>query len=175
MPNELDDLREHLDRYRAVTLQHFDLLSDQDLSWRPRPDAFSCAQQLLHILQNEDFYVRGLSINEWDIERLRFPRPLPSKAALRRMFDEVRQTTHSYLDTLTADSLNEMRRPGHAPIDATVRTWLWFVLEHEIHHKAQLAEYLRALGHVPPYFGMPLPLGTRPDIAARENLGGVGQ
>ena len=30
-----------------------------------------------------------------------------------------------------------------------------------------------ALGHVPPYFGIPLPLGTRPDIPARLDLGGV--
>ena len=173
MPNELDDLREHLDRYRAVTLQHFDLLSEGELSWRPRPDAFSCGQQLLHILQNEDFYVRGLSTNEWDVDRHRFPQPLPSKATLRRMFDDVRGATHAYLGSLTVEGLNQIRRPGHAPIDATVRTWLWFVLEHEIHHKAQLAEYLRTMGHVPPYFGMPLPPGTRPDIAARESLGGV--
>jgi len=173
MLNELDDLKEHLERYRAVTLQHFDLLSEDDFAWRPRPNAFSCGQQLLHILHNEDFYVTGLSTNQWNLERLRFPRPMPSKATLRTMFDEVRANTRRYLDTLTPESLSEIRRPGHAPIDATIRTWLWFVVEHEIHHKAQLAEYLRAMGYVPPYFGMPLPLGTRPDIDARESLGGI--
>ena len=173
MPNELDDLKEHLDRYRAVTLQHFDILSDQELAWRPRSDAFSCGQQLLHIIQGEDFYVRGLSTNEWDLERLRFPRPFPLKSALRELFVKVRRATHVYLDSLNVEALNEVRRPGHAPIDATIRTWLWFVLEHEIHHKAQLAEYLRAMGHLPPYFGMPLPLGSRPDITARETLGGI--
>jgi uncharacterized damage-inducible protein DinB len=173
MPNELEDLREHLERYRAVTLQHFDILSEQELSWRPRPDAFSSGQHLLHILHNEDFYIRGLAANDWDLERLRFPQPFPSKGVLRWMFDDVRRATRIYLDSLSLAALSEVRRPGHAPIDATVRTWLWFILEHEIHHKAQLAEYLRAMGHVPPYFGIALPLGTRPDIAAREALGGI--
>src|SRR2546425_12783504 len=38
-----------------------------------------------------------------------------------------------------------------------LRWWLWFVLEHEIHHKAQLALYLREMGKVPPFFALPLP------------------
>ena len=31
---ELDDLREHRERYRAVTLQHFEILSDDEMAWR---------------------------------------------------------------------------------------------------------------------------------------------
>ena len=173
MASEIDDLREHLERYRAVTLQHFEILSEDELSWRPRAEAFSCAQQLLHIIQNEDFYIHGLAANDWNLEWLRFPKPMPSQAALREQFGDVRRTTLAYLESLTDGALKELRRPGHAPIDASLRSWLWFLVEHEIHHKAQLAEYLRALGHLPPYFGIPLPLGTRPDIAARADLGGV--
>jgi uncharacterized damage-inducible protein DinB len=173
MTPEIDDLREHLERYRAVTLQYFEILSEEELCWRPRDDAFTCGQHLLHIVQGEDFYIRGLAENVWDLERLRFPKPMPEKTALRDHFDEVRRRTIAYLNSLTDGMLGESRRPGHAPIDATLRSWLWFLVEHEIHHKAQLAEYVRALGHLPPYFGIPLPLGERPDIAARQNLGGV--
>jgi uncharacterized damage-inducible protein DinB len=173
MAREVDDIREHYERYRAVTLQYFDILSDDELSWRPREGAFTCAQHLLHIVQSEDFYVRGLAANDWDLQRLRFPKPMPSKEALRAQFDAVRGATRVYLESLQDDALGALRRPGHATIDATLRSWLWFLVEHEIHHKAQLAEYLRALGHLPPYFGIPLPLGTRPDISARADLGGV--
>ena len=173
MAAEVDDLHEHLERYRAVTLQHFDILSEDELLWRPRPDAFTCGQQLLHIAQNEDFYISGLAADDWNLERLRFPKPMPSKAVLRAAFENVRRATRQFLASVHDDHLNTLRRPGHAAIDATLRSWLWFLVEHEIHHKAQLAEYLRALGHLPPYFGIPLPLGTRPDIAARTDLGGV--
>src|SRR5262249_32813903 len=46
MASEIDVLREHYDRYRAVTLEHLQRLSDEQLLWRPRPDAFNCAQHL---------------------------------------------------------------------------------------------------------------------------------
>ena len=44
------------------------------------------------------------------------------------------------------------------------------VLEHEIHHKAQLAVYVRMMGLVAPFYAMPMPPGARPDIAAREQI-----
>ncbi len=37
MRTELEDLREHLERYRAVTLQVLDLVTDEQLAWRPGP------------------------------------------------------------------------------------------------------------------------------------------
>ena len=174
--NELDDLREHLERYRAVTLQYFDILSEAAMTWRPRPDAFSCAQQLLHIIQSEDYFIGGLFGDDWNLDRLRFPKPMPSKAALQQQFGDVRRTTLSYFSTLTESALNTIKRHGHAPVDASVRSWLWFILEHEIHHKAQLTEYARTLGHTPPYFAMVLPIGERPDITAlRHPAKGVHQ
>jgi uncharacterized damage-inducible protein DinB len=174
MASELDDLQEHLDRYRAVTLQHLEMLSDEDLSWRPRPDAFSIGQQLVHILQSEDFFIRGLADEDWDMNRLRFPKVLPSCATLKADFAAVRERTKQYLATLDAAQFDTMVCPPHAgEYGGTLRSWLWFVLEHEIHHKAQLCEYFRGLGRIPPYFAIPLPAGVRPDIAARAELGGV--
>jgi uncharacterized damage-inducible protein DinB len=174
MPSEVDDLQEHLERYRAVTLQHLDMLSDAELSWRPRPDAFSAGQQFIHIIQSEDFYVQGLFEGDWSWERARFPGVLPSRDGLKGQFVTVRKRTLERLATMTDADLGVIVHPPHAPgIEASLRSWLWFVLEHEIHHKAQLAEYLRAMGHVPPYFALPLPGGARPDIAARTALGGV--
>jgi uncharacterized damage-inducible protein DinB len=170
---ELDDLREHMDRYRAVTLQHFEILSAQDMAWRPRPDAFSCAQQLLHIIQTEDYFISGLFRDDWSLDRLTFPKPMPAKHALHQQFLDVRRRTASLLSTLNESTLSELRRHGHAAVESSIRAWLWFIVEHEIHHKAQLAEYLRTLGYTPPYFAMVFPLGDRPDITARSNLGGV--
>src|SRR6266850_2175395 len=88
MGSERDDLLEHLERYRAVTLQHLDLFADAELGWRPRPDAFSVGQQFVHILHNEDFYIRGLFENDWNMARLRFPPVLPAGAALKEQFAE---------------------------------------------------------------------------------------
>jgi uncharacterized damage-inducible protein DinB len=170
---ELDDLREHLDRYRAVTLLYFDLLTEDELHWRARPDAFTCGQQLLHIIQTEDCFTRGLFGGDWQLDRLRFPKPQPSKADLLQRFVDVRAQTLRYLSGLQATDLDVVTRHGFSTVDATLRSWLWFILEHEIHHKAQLSEYLRMMGKVPPYFAMTLPDGLRPDLQARADLGGV--
>ncbi|HZS08034.1 MAG TPA: DinB family protein [Blastocatellia bacterium] len=172
MRNEVADITEHLERYRAVTLQHFDILSDDELSWRPRPDAYSCGQHLVHIRQCEDFYARGLFEDDWNLDRLRLPNQSPPGSELREQFITVRAATLHHLSRLTDDGLNTPVRPPHASIEASLRSWLWFILEHEIHHKAQLSEYLRQMGHVPPFFAIALPLGERPDIQARAELGG---
>ncbi|MFC1662500.1 DinB family protein, partial [Gemmatimonadota bacterium] len=69
--------------------------------------------------------------------------------------------------------LAALRSTPNASAEYPLRWWLWSVLEHEIHHKAQLAIYLRQMGKVAPYFADPLPLGERPDIQLRDELGGV--
>lgn len=174
MSTEIADLTEHLERYRGVTLQHLAMLSEQELSWRPRPEAFSCAQHLLHIVQTEDFYARGLFGGDWDMERLRLPAPMPDRAALEAWFRTVRAATRAHLAALDDDGLERRVSLPHArDYEASVRSWLWSVLEHEIHHKAIVAEYLRQMGRVPPYYAIVLPEGTRPDIQARDALGGV--
>lgn len=58
--SELEDIREHFERYRGVTLQTLDLVPDEKLSWRPGEGLRSFAGQFLHIAQTEDYYVRGL-------------------------------------------------------------------------------------------------------------------
>jgi uncharacterized damage-inducible protein DinB len=60
-----------------------------------------------------------------------------------------------------------------APLEWSFRSWLWHVLEHEIHHPAQLAEYMRQLGVLSPFFAFVLSRGQRPDIEIRASLGGV--
>lgn len=172
MASEVDDLRGHYDRYRAVTLEHLQRLSDEQLLWRPRPDAFNCAQHFVHLAQTEDFYMRGLFGQDWSPERLRLPKPLPNKADLQRQFETARKLTLNAFSTLTQEQLNAVVQFG-APLEWSLRSWLWHVLEHEIHHKAQLAEYMRQMGVVPPFFAFVLPGGQRPDIEIRASLGGV--
>ncbi len=170
---ELEVLLENWDRFRSVTLQFLDVLKDDDLNWRPEPDAFSCGQQLLHIAQTEAYCFRGLFGGEWDKGVLKFPGAIPSVGELRRYFAEVRGTTSQRLESLTDADLATLHSGPNASAHYPLRWWLWFVLEHEIHHKAQLAVYLRQMGKVAPFFANPLPLGERPDIQKREELGGV--
>lgn len=168
---ELADLREHLQRYRATTLQVFELVDEADLAWRPGPDQYSLGQQLLHIGQAEDRFVHGLFEGDWDLERARFPATLPPPAEIEGYLRRVRRRLMEELDALDPADLGAPVPVPEAP-ELTLRSWLWFILEHELHHRGQVWAYLRGMGRTPPFYAMVLPLGERPDIQAREELGG---
>jgi len=170
---ELEVFTEHWERYRSVTLQFFDMLSEEELRWRPDPTAHTCAQQLLHIAQNEDYFFRGIFGGDWNLELLRFPKEMPAKDELRRYLIEVRGRATDCLQALSPLDLDKPTPAPKGPTAFPLRWWLWLVLEHEVHHKAQLSVYMRLLNKVPPYFASPLPPGDRPDIRIRAEMGGV--
>lgn len=170
--SELTDLKEHIERYRAVTLQVLEVVAEEDLHWRPSRNQYSLGQQLLHIVQTEDLYAHGLFEGEWDFDRARFPETLPGSAELKAFFEEVRAFTLARLQMVADDALGEFVEVPGSPVKSTLRSCLWFVLEHELHHKGQIWLYLRELGYTAPFYAMPLPVGERPDVQARQELGG---
>lgn len=172
MRSELADLREHLERYRAVTLQVLELITDQQLSWRPGPDYYSLGQQLLHIAQAEDLHAHGLFENDWSLERSRLPKEVISRDHLREYFARVRAYTMDRLSEVDEQQLGAVLPVPNVPIEWSLRTGLWFILEHELHHKGQIWLYLRQMGITPPFYAFPLPAGVRPDVQARQELGG---
>lgn len=172
MPGEIEDLIEHLGRFRAVTIRMLEMTSDEELSWRPTPDQYSLGQQLLHIAQAEDMYAHGLFAGDWNYDRVRFPAELPGQLEMLQLFAEVRTRTLAHLDGVRPLQLDRVVEIPGSPLRHTLRSWLWFLVEHEMHHKAQAAVYLRLLGRIPPFYAMPLDPGERPDIQARQDLGG---
>ncbi len=68
--------------------------------------------------------------------------------------------------------LNEPVLHGKGQPIQTPRWWLWLVVDHGVHHKAQISVYLRQMGKTPPYFAAALENGVRPDVEMREKLGG---
>ncbi len=169
---ELEVIHEHWERFRQITLQFLDLLGEEDLSWRPERDAFTCGQQLLHIALTEDYYFRGVFGGEWwDKARLRLPKKTPAADELRGYFTEVRERSRVHLASLTPADLDRATPFPNGPADLPLRWWLWFILEHEVHHKAQLAVYFRQMGKLAPFFAFPLASGERPDIRIRAELG----
>ena len=172
MTSEVDDLIEHLQRYRGVTLRTLEMVSDDDLTWRPNSDQYSLGQHLLHIAQAEDLYSCGLFNGEWNYDRVRFPDALPPKAEILAFFQEVRDRTLIHLKSVAPEQLGQVVVIPGSEHRLSLRSWLWFMVEHEMHHKAQAAVYLRLMGRIPPFYAMPLQQGDRPDIAARQELGG---
>ena len=169
---EIEDLIEHLERYRATTLQVLELVDEGELDWRPSPDQYSLGQQLLHIAQAEDRFVHGLFEGDWSYERVRFPAVLPAPVEMTAFFRTVRTGLLRHLRALAETDLAEPIEVPDGPPGWSLRSYLWFILEHELHHRGQIWAYLRGMGKTPPFYAAPLPLGERPDVEARQELGG---
>jgi uncharacterized damage-inducible protein DinB len=163
--NELSILREHLERYRGVTLQTLDMVPNEKLPWFPAQAQFSFAEQFLHIAQVEEFYARGLLEGDWNASRFDPPAERQTRETLRRKLEETHKRTFAQLDTLESGKLDAIVSVPKVPVEWPLRSWLWYLVEHEIHHKAQLALYLRQVGLTPPFFAFVLPPGIRPDIS----------
>jgi uncharacterized damage-inducible protein DinB len=144
--DEVSVLREHLERYRGVTLQTLEFAPEDKLEWRPSDKAMTVAEQFLHIARVEEFYSRGFFGGVWQFELLSQTPDKLTKASLKERLDTGRAYLLEQLGRLEAKRLEEI------------------VKEHEIHHKGQLAVYLRQFGVVPPFFAQAFPPGVRPDI-----------
>ena len=134
------------------------------LAWRPQDGLWSFTEQFLHIAQTEDFYAHGLFENDWKLERFQPPAEPLTRPMLRQRLGEMRAFTLAKLTALAPAHLDDIVAVPNIPIQWPLRSWLWYVVEHEIHHKAQLALYLRRIGIVPPFFAYALPPGVRPDL-----------
>lgn len=162
--DEISVLREHLARYRGVTLQTLEMVPPDKLPWFPAIAQFSFAQQFLHIAQVEEFYARGLFEGDWDLNRIGEAKERLTLEKLRQKLEETRQFTLERLERLEPGRLDAPVSVPNIPVEWPLRSWLWYLVEHEIHHKAQLAVYLRQVGLTPPFFAFVLPPGVRPDL-----------
>ena len=161
---EIADLREHLERFRGVTLQTLEWVPEEKLSWGPKEGVRSFADQFLHIARVEEYHARGLLGGDWNMERYFSRLPVITRESLRGVLNETRTRTLADLDALDPSRLDEPATVPDVPVHWTLRAWLWYLVEHEVHHKAQLALYLREIGVVPPFFALAFPPGVRPDV-----------
>lgn len=119
---------------------------DGKLDWRPKDDMFTLRELIGHIPQAEDVLARSALAGS--PQKTRFDFSNRSAAEITDMFDARHEELVSQVSQLTADQLNEevefhSRRMRRILL-------LWFMTEHEIHHRGQLFVYYRLAGIEPP-------------------------
>jgi uncharacterized damage-inducible protein DinB len=162
MDDELSTIREHLARFRQVTLQALQRTPQEKLSWAPAPGLMTFAGQYAHLAKIEQLYVRGLSVNVWAAASNELTGP-STITELRQMLDVSRSATEQWLSQLQPTRLDEIVTVPWLPVKWSMRSWLWYLVEHELHHKGQISLYLHLCGIEAPFFAFPLPPGIRPD------------
>jgi len=147
---QMEDVRQRTKRY-------VEGLTAEQLAWHPQPNVESIGTLLLHIAAverswiGEDIERRPMG-EEWMIGfPIRFSIPQISGKPVAYFFeqlDAVRAETHAALARLTDDDLPRAISPlegGSTPEQYTIEWILYHLVEHEAHHKGQIAVMKRLL------------------------------
>jgi uncharacterized damage-inducible protein DinB len=145
---------------RAGLVRLIEAFPERDFDFKPRPELLTARELVVHIAEAEFAWVHcvidGGTDEEWVAPRddpaqgFRLTVEAPDRASLLARLEQWHLPTQAWLDRpdseLAREIVSEARGRAY-----TVHWVLDRVHEHEIHHRAQLASYLRLLGIEPPY------------------------
>jgi uncharacterized damage-inducible protein DinB len=119
--------------------------------WKPHEKSMALGSLARHIAEIYGWPKETILMDELDFSKMDFtPKVLNSNEELLALFDKCMATASEILETATDEDLAKpwTMRNGDIiyftiPKAEVMRTW---VLNHSVHHRAQLGVYLRLLG-----------------------------
>ena len=148
----IEALLPEFDHEMTTTRKVLERVPEDKFDWKPHVKSFSMGELAQHVATIPMWGSVTLSQSELDVAGDQRPAPVKTRAELLSMFDQHVATTRNTL-TGTADAALmapwSLKR-GTQTIFTMPRIGVWrgFVMSHLIHHRAQLAVYLR-LNDVP--------------------------
>ncbi|MGH2632702.1 MAG: DinB family protein [Tepidiformaceae bacterium] len=141
-----DDLIGYVGRVHGRTFEVARLLTDDLLGWRPRPNEFTAAEIALHIANARlmtagAIHGEGLHYAGHDLAAGR------DHAWLLQTLLRSSKKTIARLAAADFESLVTNASGSQVPVWSMV---LGGLIEHEVHHRSQLCEYLGLAGIAPP-------------------------
>jgi uncharacterized damage-inducible protein DinB len=138
--------------YAKIPLDHLD--------WRPAEGMLSLGQLARHVWRSEEGTRRIALEGDWSYYETRIPQGLfATLGEVKSLEDELREMRRVHQDTLSAvqafppDRWDEIRENAQFHTSRPVGVMLFRIIEHQIHHGAQVGTYLRILtgGRASPY------------------------
>ena len=131
---------------RTRLLETVDKFTDTELDFRPFPSSWSVRSLMLHIAHEENGeFNHGLTQTLAEFPPEYELAEYPNRAALKTLLAQVHAPNQAYLAALTDADLE---RPIHTPwgTDYRLVEMVDHLIEHEIHHRAELSLILGMLG-----------------------------
>jgi uncharacterized damage-inducible protein DinB len=138
---------------RRRTLMYLRAVPPDQLDWAPQPGEFTCGDLIRHLTAAEAMFVGVVAEGHW-----RYVGHAASPGdTLETLVARLEASHAQALQTLRALPEGVLQEPRPSLEGPPVPAWRWLMalVEHEIHHRSQLASYLSLLGITPPHiFGL---------------------
>jgi uncharacterized damage-inducible protein DinB len=130
---------------RRGLLEALDRLTDQQLGFMPHERLWSLGTVARHIANAEEGWFRHIATGELEAWPPFVIEGEATVESVKNLLAETHRRTEEYLTTLDA---TELDRTIEAPWGAGLsQRWIiWHVLEHEIHHRAEIYLMLGMMG-----------------------------
>ena len=145
------ELLEHWQSHRRLTRKTLEAFPEDKLfTFQPAPPMRSFGAMLLEITGMVYPTLKGFKTGEWSTIMKHFGE-LDTKAALLEAMDETDAYLNATLPTISAERMLERESVYGFPVQPLFHALL-YLIDNEIHHRAQGYVYLRLLGIEPPSF-----------------------
>jgi len=142
-----EGLLPEFDHEMATTRRVLDRVPDAKLSWKPHDKSMSFAELATHLARIPFWCTATLSGSSLDLATMERPKPDSSRADVLKGYDERVAQARAMLAQATDSELLSPWTLKHGdqvfftmPKISVLRS---FVMNHSIHHRAQLSVYLR--------------------------------
>lgn len=149
MVERIADFTGYFSGIRRRTLTFVRTVPADRLDWRPQEGEFSCGDIVRHLIAAERMFTGVVSEGRWRYGGHE-PAAEEDLETLIARLEAGHATAMEALRALPDSTLMEPRPTLDGP---PIKAWrlLMAMVEHEIHHRSQLAMYLSLLGVTPPH------------------------
>jgi uncharacterized damage-inducible protein DinB len=150
----IDSFLDYYNKIRERTIRVIEVVPPDQMDFSYRPGKFTIADEIRHIAAIERYMFAENVAGRKSCYKGCGKDLADGYDAVLAFFHELHQQSLAIFEGLCPDDLNrKCMTPGNTPI--TIWKWLRAMVEHEIHHRAQLYIYLNLLGvKTPPIFGL---------------------
>lgn len=143
---DLEHLLSHWQNVRTGLIETIDKFREAELDFKPYPSGWTVRQLMLHIAHEENGeFNLGIVQTIEEFPAGYATQEYPSLESIKRLLESVHSEPLKYLHTLNAADLNQVIRTPWG-IQQRLIELIEHMIEHEIHHRAELSLILGLLG-----------------------------
>jgi uncharacterized damage-inducible protein DinB len=146
--SDIEEFIKYFHSQRRRTQWVVDAFPPDKADWRPWPGDMSAAEIICHVAAGHWMYASVAAHDHWEIDD--YEQSAETWERALRYFHHKTEAALDLLRPLPNGVLKQKRRRLDNNLPTSVWRFLMLMIEHEVHHRAQLESYLMLLNAQPP-------------------------